>query len=105
MTTSKSNDTELTEKAKQLAQAGRTITEISEELGITWGEARSLLPNSSWQGAKTRTTRRLKRLAKETDQSKREKLADEADKYVDFLYDAAKHLREQVDGVRKALDR
>ncbi len=105
MTPPKLDVPEQAEKAKQLAQAGRTITKISEEMGITWGQARSLVPNSSWQGAKTRITRRLKRLEGETDPGKREKLAAEADKYVDFLYDAAKHLRDQVDGVRKAIDR
>lgn len=105
MTTPKLGVSEQAEKAKQLAQAGRNITEISEEMGITWGEARSLVPSSSWRGAKTRITNRLKRLEGETDPRKREKLAAEADKYVDFLYDAAKHLRDQVDGVRRAIDR
>ena len=105
MTTPKLDVSDQAEKAKQLAQAGRTITEISEEMGITWGEARNLVPNSSWRGAKVRITNRLNTLAKETNPRKREKLAAEADKYVDFLYDAAKHLRDQVDGVRKALDR
>ena len=32
-------------------------------------------------------------------------MAKEADLYVDFLYDAAKHLRGQVDNARKALNR
>lgn len=105
MTTPKLDVSDQAEKAKQLAQAGRTITEISEEMGITWGEARNLVPNSSWRGAKVRITNRLNTLAKETNPRKREQLAAEADKYVDFLYDAAKHLRGQVDGVRKALDR
>ena len=72
MTTPLSDVSDQAEKAKQLAQAGRNVTEISEELGVSWGEARSLLPNSTWQGAKTRITRRLKALEKETDPHKRE---------------------------------
>ena len=32
-------------------------------------------------------------------------MADEADNFADFLYYAAKHLRGQVDGARKALNR
>ena len=59
MTTLKLDVSDQAEKAKQLAQAGRIITEISEEMGITWGEARNLVPNSSWRGAKVRITNRL----------------------------------------------
>ena len=58
-----------------------------------------------WLGANVRISDRLKRLAVEPSQSKRETLAADANLYVDFLYDAAKHLRSQVDRARKALDR
>jgi hypothetical protein len=95
----------LREEVKRMALEGRTITYISKKLGISWGEARSYLPSSSWQGAKSKLTRRLKRLATESDQATREKMADEADRYADFLFDAAKHLRDQVDGARRALSR
>lgn len=96
---------ELSEKVKKLVSEGKTFTAISKELGISWNEARSYTPNSSWQGVKARTTHRLNQLAREADPTKRKKLAQEADQYVDFLYDAAKHLRTQVDSARKALDR
>lgn len=92
-------------KAKKLAQEGKNITEISKELGVSWGEAAGSLPTSSWLGAKVRITIRLKKLATETDPAKRKKMADEADLYADFLYDSAKHLRGQVDNARKALNR
>lgn len=105
MTNSAKDKAELKNKAIQMAREGKTISKISEELRISWGEARSYLPNSSWHGAKMRITTRLKNLATEPDQSKREKMAAEADGYADFLYDAAKHLRDQVEGVRKAIDR
>ena len=80
-----------------------TITKISEELGISWNEVRSYTP--SWLGAKKKITHRLNKLVSEPDDAKREMLKREADNYADFLYDAAKHLRGQVDGARKALDR
>ena len=90
-------------RARELAKEGRNITDISNELGISWTEAAGY--TISWLGAKQRITYRLKRLATEADQSKREKLAKEADNYVDFLYDATKNLRSQVDSARKALNR
>ena len=92
-------------KAKKLAREGKNISQISEELGISWGESAGYLPTSSWRGAKVRITIRLHRLATETDPAKRKKMAKEADLYVDFLYDAAKHLRGQVDNAHKALNR
>ncbi len=93
----------LKKKARELALDGKTITTISKEHGISWTEVAGY--TISWLGAKKRITNRLKRLATEADQAKREKLAKEADNYVDFLYDAAKGLRSQVDSARKALNR
>ena len=90
-------------KAKAMAREGKTITSISNELDISWNEVRSYTP--SWLGAKKKLTNRLVKLVSEPDRAKRSKLAAEADRYADFLYDAAKHLRGQVDGARKALDR
>ena len=95
----------LRDKAQKMALAGMPITRISNELGISWSEARSYVPISSWRGAKVKLTNRLKKLETETDQKKRVKLSEAADKYADFLYDAAKHLRGQVDAARRALDR
>ncbi len=97
-----SNDA-LKDKVRKMAAEGKTISNISQELGLSWNEVRSY--TASWQGTKVKLTNRLKKLGTEPDQRKREKLADEADHFADFLYDAAKHLRSQVDGARKALDR
>ena len=99
------NEDALKKRAREMALDGRTITAIAKELGISWNEARSYIPTGSWQGAKAKITMRLNKLPTEPDQAKREKMADEADKYADFLFDAAKHLRDQVDGARKALNR
>ena len=89
--------------ARQMALDGRYISEISDELGISWNEAAGY--TLSWLGAKKRITNRLAELAEESNQSRRERLVEEVDHYVDFLYDAAKHLRLQVDGARRALNR
>ena len=105
MTDSTTDNAGLRERAKKMALAGMPITRISNELKISWSEAREYVPISSWRGAKVKLTNRLKKLGTETDQTKREKLSEEADHYADFLYDAAKHLRNQVDAARKALNR
>ena len=96
---------ELSEKVKKLVSEGKPFTAISKELGISWNEARSYTPNSSWVGLKRRTTHRLRQIRKEPDPTKREEMLLEVIHNVDFLYDAAKHLRTQVDSARKALDR
>ena len=103
MTNSATDKDTLKEKAKTMAKDGRNITYISETLGIEWGEARRY--TGSWRGTKVKLTNRFKKLVTEPDPSKRQEIADEADKYADFLYDAAKHLRGQVDAARKALNR
>ena len=103
MTSSTASNDELRNEVKKMALEGKTITFISNELGISWNEAQGY--TSNWRGAKVKITNRLKKLATEPDQAKRKKMADEADDYADFLYDAAKHLRGQVDAARRALDR
>ncbi len=103
MANSPANKEEVKDKAKRLANEGRNITYISQTLGISWNEARSYTP--SWLGAKKKLTIRLNKLANEQDHKGRKHLAEEADRYADFLYDAAKHLRRQVDAARRALNR
>ena len=103
MTTSTADQDALKGEAMAMARDGKTITQISDELGISWNEVRSYTP--SWLGTKKKLTIRLNKLIAEPDEAKRAKWAAEADNYADFLYDAAKHLRGQVDGARKALNR
>ena len=103
MAGSAAGNDELRTQVKKMALEGKTITFISSELGISWSEARSYTPG--WRGAKVKLTNRLNKLMSEPDQAKREKMAREADNYADFLFDAAKHLRSQVDAARRALDR
>lgn len=96
-------DQDTIETIIRLAREGRTITSIANQLEISWSDASRHTPN--WRGAKARITIRLNKLATERDPAKRKKLAEEADVYVDFLYDAAKHLRSQVNSARNALNR
>ena len=103
MANSTANNDALRNDVKKMALEGRTITYISKELGISWGEARRY--TSGWRGAKVKLTNRLNKLVAEPDQDKRKQMAAEADNFADFLYDAAKHLRDQVDAARRALDR
>ena len=95
------------EGAKKMALEGKTIVKISTKLGVEWSEVASYLDADdlkSWQGAKKVITHRLKDLIKENDQSAREELAGKADKWIDYLYYAAKRIRRQVTRARKALD-
>ena len=103
MTNADLADDNLKRRARQMARDGMTIKAISEELGITWNEASDY--TLGWLGAKTRITRRLNRLASEENPAQRAEIANDVDRYVDFLYDAAKHLRSQVNSARKALNR
>ena len=90
------------EKAKQMAGVGKTIAQISEELGVdwrlVWGHVRSR------QGTKQIISRRLKRLINEQDQSEREQLVNEVAECVDYLYYQGKSLGSQVERARKALN-
>ena len=89
-------------RAKQMADEGKTIAQISEELGVdywlVWSQVRS------WQGTKQMITRRLNRLIKEPDQSVREQLVSEVRECVDYFYYQGRHLGSQVERARKVLN-
>ena len=90
------------EKAKQLANEGKTIAQISEELEVDywllWSHVRS------WQGTKQIITRRLNRLINEQDQSARKQLVSEVVECVDYFYYQGKRLGSQVERARKVLN-
>lgn len=89
-------------KAKLMADEGKTIAQISEELGVDyyllWSHVRS------WQGTKQMITRRLNRLVKEQDQSTREQLVSEIQECVDYFYYQGRRLGSQVERARKVLN-
>lgn len=93
----------LQRRAIELVREGKTVTAISEELGISWKEADSL--TIGWLGARSRVTTLLNRMVKENNEAKREQMAAEIENYVNFLHDTAKGLRSQVIRARKALTR
>ena len=98
------------EKAVQMARGGDTIEKIRKELQVDYWEVWEHVRNvqgtewSSWQGAKWIVSNRLNRLVKERNQAERQKLRDQADECVNYLYDAAKSLSRKVDRARKTLD-
>ena len=91
------------EKAKQMASEGKTVPQISKELGVGYWEARAHVVPSSWHGAKQIITRRLNQLIKEKDQATREQLVNQAAEYINYIYYDAKELSRRIDRVRKAL--
>lgn len=95
----------LGEQVEKMVREGKTFSAISKELGISWSEVRNLASTSSWRGVKQRTSHRLTQIEKESNPDKRKEMVAEVRKNVDFLYDAANHLKSQVDNARKALDR
>ena len=82
---------------------GHTYADISREMGLDWWEVRNVA-KQSWQGAKTRVTRRLKKLATERDPEKRKDLIAEIDGYVDYLYAGGKALGQTIDRIEKVIN-
>ena len=105
MTNLTPDEAALRELVRKMVREGNTFSAISKELGISWSLARSYTDGSSWRGIKQRTTRRLHEIEKESDPAKRKESVSEVIRNVDFLYDAANHLKGQVDKAREALDR
>lgn len=95
------------EQIEKMVQEGKTIVEVCDELGLEWRGVADYLHSvdkRSWLGAKKVITLRLKSLVKESDPKKREDLAAEADKWVDYLYYDGKRLGQQVDRARRSID-
>ena len=95
------------EKIELMAKNGKTIVQICRELDLEWRDVQKFLHSvdlKSWNGAKKVITLRLNRLVNENDPSKREKLAEEADIWIDYLYENGKSLRDKVERARKAMD-
>ena len=95
------------EQVERMIREGKTIVQVCNALGLEWPDVAEYLHSvdkRSWRGAKVVITNRLKGLVKETDPEKREKLAAEADKWVDYLYYDGKRLGEQVERARRSID-
>ena len=95
------------EKIEQMAGEGRTIVQICNELDLEWRDVSKFLAaidKKSWNGAKKVITFRLNRLKTEQDDAERVKLAEEAAKWIDYLYEDGKRLGDQATQARKELD-
>ena len=90
------------DRATRMAREGRTATDISKELGISYLEVWNLVP-ATWQGTKTMITRRMNQIVKETDSDAREQLVHEVKEQVDFLYQSGRQLGRMVASARKTL--
>jgi thiamine pyrophosphate-dependent acetolactate synthase large subunit-like protein len=96
------------EKIELMVKQGKTIVQICKELDLEWKDVAKFLHSvdmKSWNGAKQVITRRLNRLKTEKDESAREKLAEEAAKWIAYLHADGKRLSRQVDRARQAMDR
>ena len=95
------------DRAVQMARGGNTIEGIRKELRVDYWEVWEHVRNiqgtewSSWRGAKWIVTNRLNRLVKEKDQDERQKLRDQANECVNYLFNAAKSLGTKVERARE----
>ena len=98
---------ELLDKAEEMARAGKPISKIVKALQVDYDELWQYLKSIeaySWQGAKSIVTRRLKSLATEGNQRRREELAGEAKHMADYLYDHGVAQARKIEKVKKALE-
>jgi epoxyqueuosine reductase QueG len=95
------------EKVEQMVKEGKTIVQICKDLDMEWKDVSKFLHSvdkKSWRGAKHVISLRLNRLKKEKDESERGKLAEEAAKWIDYLYEDGKRLSRQADQARRAME-
>lgn len=86
-------------KIKRMIKQGYMISEISHELRVPWGDVKHELASqgiSSWTGAKSALTTSIRKLETENDPIVRKKLADDARKWVNFLFENGKELSRQA---------
>ena len=95
------------DQVERMIREGSTIVQVCDELGLEWTDVAKYLRSvdmRSWLGAKRVITNCLKSLVEENDPEEREILADEADKWVDYLYYDGKRLGKQVGRARRSID-
>lgn len=95
------------ERIERMAAEGRTIVQICKELDLEWRNVSQFLEavdKKSWSSAKKVITNRLNRLKIEQDDDARKKLAEDAAKWIDYLYEDGKRLGDQAAQARKEMD-
>ena len=83
------------------ARNGKTIAQIGKELRVDYWEVWNYAERS-WQGTKWIITNRLKLLAKENDPGIRERLANEADECVEYLFGQGKRMGVRLIALERA---
>ncbi len=89
------------------ASNGESITSMAERLGVEYDVVQTLLWDEGtlpWQGAKSIISRRLRSLKGAARRADRERLADELQEQVNYLYYAAKNLKKQLDNVKASIE-
>ena len=90
-------------KAKQMADEGKTVAQISKELDVDYWAVWNHVPRS-WQGTKWVITNRLKSLVKEANQPTRERMVSEVAECVQYLYDRGRQMGKQIERARNTLN-
>ena len=90
-------------KARQMANEGKSVGQISKELSLDYWEVWKHVPRS-WQGTKWVITNRLKSLVKEADRGTRDRMVSEVAECVQYLYDRGRHMGKQIERARDTLN-
>ena len=88
------------------AIAGKSITEMSRSLNVEYHVVQRLLWQSGtlpWQGAKVIISRRLRSLRAAARRDDRDRLVREVEEQVDYLYYAARQLKDKFDKVKNVV--
>lgn len=98
------------EKIEQMIMNGEKMETIAREIGggCTWQDIQKYCWESgamSWQGSKKMISNRLKGFKTATTQSRREQLAAEIGRSVNYLYYCAKQMRQRILEVEQALQK
>jgi len=96
------------EKIEQMIMKGDKMEAIAQQIAgkCTWQDIQHYCWESgamSWRGSKMMISNRLKRFKTATTQAEREKIADEIDQSVSYLYYCAKQMRERILAIEGAL--
>ena len=106
------SDVDFTDKQKtkiiQMITKGEKMETIAKVIGrnCTWQEIQQFCWESgymSWQGSKRMISTRLNRFKTAGTQAEREKLAEEIDDAVSYLYNCAREMRSRIVAIEKAL--
>lgn len=90
-------------RAQQMANQGKTVSQISKEMHIDYWEVWNHVPGS-WQGTKWVITNRLNLLRKEGNDEIRERLIAEVSECVQYLYDRGRQMGRQIERARNTLN-